>query len=186
MTTEERFISIDVETSGPIPGDYSMLSLGACAVGGTDDGFYVEIRPINDRAVPEALKISGFNLVNLAASGDRPEDALSRLRDWVKTACGTAKPVFVGFNAGFDWSFVNWYFIHFLGENPFGFAPLDVKAYYMGLVGCGWEETKSSRIALEFQPAKTGNHNALTDARSQAEMFEKMLTAERSRPRQTP
>jgi DNA polymerase III epsilon subunit-like protein len=104
---------------------------------------------------------------------------MAKLRDWVKKVSGAAKPVFVGFDAGFDWSFVNWYFIHFLGENPFGFAPLDVKAYYMGLIGCDWEETKSSRVRCEFQPAKQGDHNALTDARAQAEMFEKMRAAER-------
>jgi DNA polymerase III epsilon subunit-like protein len=179
MAASECLISIDVETSGPIPGDYSMLSLGACVVGAGDDGFYAEFRPISDNAVPDALKVSGFDLAALAASGERPEAALARLRDWVKTVGADATPVFVGFNAGFDWSFVNWYFIHFLGENPFGFAPLDVKAYYMGLTGCRWEETKSSRIRPEFQPARPGDHNALTDARAQAEMFGKMLAAKR-------
>jgi ribonuclease T len=178
-TKRECFISIDVEAAGPIPGDYSMLSLGACPVGRKDEGFYVEIKPLNDNAVPDALKVTGFDLAKLAETGERPEHAVAKLRDWVKHVSGTAKPVFVGFNAGFDWSFVNWYFIHFLGENPFGFAPLDVKSYYMGLVGCGWEETKSSRIRPEFQPAKPGDHNALADARAQAEMFEKMRAAER-------
>jgi DNA polymerase III epsilon subunit-like protein len=156
-----------------------MLSLGACVVNGKTDGFYVEIKPLNDNAVPDALKVSGFDLAKLAQSGERPEYALTKLRDWVKKASGSAKPVFVGFNAGFDWSFVNWYFIHFLGENPFGIAPLDVKAYYMGLVGCSWEDTKSSRIRPDFQPSKPGNHNALADARAQAEMFEKMRATER-------
>ncbi len=156
-----------------------MLSLGACVVGGQVAGFYSEVKPINDNAIPDALKVSGFDMVKLARSGERPEVALTKLRDWVKGVSGSAKAVFVGFNAGFDWSFVNWYFIHFLGENPFGFAPLDVKSYYMGLVGCGWEDTKSSRIRPEYQPAKPGDHNALTDARAQAEMFEKMLAAER-------
>ena len=150
----EVFISVDVETAGPIPGDYSMLSLGACVVGGKDAGFYVELKPINDKAVPEAMKVSGFDLAKLAETGERPEGAMAKLAAWVKQASGAAKPVFVGFNAGFDWSFMNWYFIHFTGENPFGFAPLDIKAYYMGLIGCDWEETKSSRVRPEFQPAK--------------------------------
>src|SRR3954470_4564737 len=166
----ERFVSVDVETSGPIPGEYSMLSLGACVVGGDGDWFYVEVKPLNENAVPEALKVSGFDLAKLAKTGEKAEDALARFRDWVAAASADATPVFVGFNAGFDWSFVNWYFIHFLGENPFGFAPLDVKAYYMGLTGCRWKETKSSRIRPEFQPAKPGDHNALTDARAQSEM----------------
>jgi DNA polymerase III epsilon subunit-like protein len=178
MATSECFISVDVETSGPIPGDYSMLSLGACVVGANGD-FYAEFKPITEKSLPEAVKVSGLDLDRLAASGERPEEALARLRDWVKQVCVDAKPVFVGFNAGFDWSFVNWYFIHFLGENPFGFAPLDVKAYYMGLVGCRWDDTRSSRIRTEFQPAERGDHNALTDARAQAEMFRKMLEARR-------
>lgn len=170
----EVFISVDVESSGPIPGDYSMLSLGACVVGGNDEGFYAEFKPLNDNAIHDALKITGFDLTKLADSGEHPADAMRKLSAWVKEICGEAKPLFVGFNAGFDWSFVNWYFHHFLGDNPFGFAPLDIKSYYMGRSGCRWEETKSSRIPAEFQPAKPGTHNALADALAQAEMFEKM------------
>lgn len=173
-TKPEVFISVDVESSGPIPGDYSMLSLGACVVGSNDEGFYAEFKPLNDNAVPDAMKVTGFDLAKLAETGERPEIAMKKLAAWMKEVAGDAKPVFVGFNAGFDWSFVNWYFIHFLKDNPFGFAPLDIKSYYMGLTGCSWEDTKSSRVRPEFQPAKAGDHNALNDARAQGEMFEKM------------
>lgn len=175
----ERFISVDVETSGPIPGDYSMLSLGACVSDAPEEGFYAEIKPLNNNAIAEALQVTGFNLADLTKTGKTPEDAMVKLAAWVKKATGDGKPVFVGLNAGFDWSFVNWYFVHFTKENPFGFAPLDIKSYYMGLIGCGWEDTKSSCMRQEFQPAKPGNHNALADARAQAEMFEKMRAADR-------
>lgn len=172
----EVFISVDIESSGPIPGDYSMLSLGACVVGGDDEGFYAEFKPLNDNAIPEAMKATGFQLSKLAETGDRPEDVMTNLAAWVARVAIDGKPIFVGLNAGFDWSFVNWYFIHFSKSNPFGFAPLDIKSYYMGLTGCTWEETKSSRIRPEFQPSKAGDHNALNDARAQAEMFDKMRT----------
>jgi DNA polymerase III epsilon subunit-like protein len=178
-TKMERFISVDVETSGPIPGDYSMLSLGACVVGDRDESFYVEIKPLNDNAIPDALKVSGFDMAKLAETGETPERTMAKLAAWVKTVAGDGKPVFVGLNAGFDWSFVNWYFVHFTGGNPFGFAPLDIKSYYMGLIGCGWEDTKSSSMRPEFQPGKPGDHNALTDAKAQAEMFEKLRAAGR-------
>jgi ribonuclease T len=178
-TRKECFIAVDVETSGPIPGDYSMLSLGACVVGGEDNGFYAEIKPLNDKGVPDALKVTGFDLADLARTGECPKDAMGRFRDWVQKVSTGQEPVFVGFNAGFDWSFVNWYFHHFLGDNPFGFAPLDIKSFYMGMIRCDWEGTKSSRIRPEFRAAKPGDHNALTDARVQGEMFEKMLKAER-------
>jgi DNA polymerase III epsilon subunit-like protein len=178
MTTQsEVFVSIDVETAGPIPGEYSMLSLGACVVGRRDECFYAEFQPITDKAVPDALKVSGFVLADLAKTGERPEQAMEKLREWVRKVSGSGKPVFVGFNAGFDWSFVNWYFHRYLGGNPFGFAPLDIKSFYMGMTGCDWEGTKSSRIRPEFQPAQPGDHNALADAKAQAEMFEKMRTS---------
>ena len=35
----EIFVSIDVETSGPIPGEYSLLSIGACLVSDPDTTF---------------------------------------------------------------------------------------------------------------------------------------------------
>jgi ribonuclease T len=173
----ECFISVDVEVSGPIPGDYNMLSQGACVAGEPKKGFYVEIRPINDRAIPGALKVSGFDMAKLAKTGEPPADAMAKFAAWVNKVAVGGKPVFVGLNAGFDWSFVNWYFNHFTLENPFGFAPLDIKSYYMGLIGCAWEDTKSSHMRPEFRPAKPGDHNALSDARAQAEMFEKMRAA---------
>ena len=45
MATEsDLIISVDVETSGPIPGEYSMLSLGAWILGSNHE-FYIE-KPI--------------------------------------------------------------------------------------------------------------------------------------------
>lgn len=81
------------------------------------------------------------------------------------------KVVFVGFNAPFDWSFVNYYFHRFLGRNPFGFAALDIKAYYMGVTGCTWSDTRSSRIAAALRPRTHSDHTALHDALHQAELF---------------
>lgn len=121
--------------------------------------------------------MTGFSLDDLARRGEAPLAAMARFRDWLRTVGGGATPVFLGFNAGFDWSFVNWYFHRFLGENPFGFAPADIKSYYMGLSGCRWDETKSSRLPPQFHPAAPGDHNALNDARAQADIFEKMRAA---------
>ena len=173
------FISVDIETSGPIPGDYSLLSLGACVVGHPDEALYIEFKPLNENALAEALRITGLDMAKLALDGEQPHDGMRKFADWIVRAAGNQKPVFVGLNAGFDWSFVNWYFIHFGGDNPFGFAPLDIKAYYMGLIGCSWEETKSSRMRPEYQAVRTADHHALNDARAQGEMFAKMRAAKR-------
>lgn len=81
----------------------------------------------------------------------------------------------MGLNAPFDWSFINYYFHKYLGNNPFGFTAIDMKAYFMGAIGCNWKETKSSNIAATLNPRSTPNHNALDDARFQAELFRLML-----------
>jgi DNA polymerase III epsilon subunit-like protein len=77
----------------------------------------------------------------------------------------------VGFNAPFDWSFVNYYFHRFAGKNPFGFTALDIKALYMGATGCSWRNTRSSIISEHLKPTLSGTHDALSDARYQAEIL---------------
>jgi hypothetical protein len=77
----------------------------------------------------------------------------------------------VGLNAPFDWSFVNYYFLKYLGVNPFGFTALDIKALFMGVTGCSWYDTRSSSISKRVHPTLKGDHDALHDARYQAELF---------------
>jgi len=172
----EVFISVDIESAGPIPGKYSMLALGACEVGQTDRQFYIEIRPINELFVPEAMNVVERQLSDFERTGVDPAEAMVKFRDWVERASSHRKPVFVGFNATFDWSFVNWYFQTYLNVNPFGFGGIDIKSYYMGLTGCSWEDTRSSRIPAKYKGASPHTHNALDDAIEQAQMFELMRT----------
>ena len=95
-------------------------------------------------------------------------------REWTDAIAGEANPVFVGFNATFDWAFINFYFQEYLRENPFGIGGIDIKAFYMGLSGCAWEDTKSSKIPSKFKGKSRHTHNALDDAIEQAEMFQRM------------
>jgi ribonuclease T len=44
----------------------------------------------------------------------------------------------------------------------------------MGMSGCAWEDTKSSKIPSEFKGKSRHTHNALDDAIEQAEMFQRM------------
>jgi DNA polymerase III epsilon subunit-like protein len=129
----EVFISIDVETAGPIPGEYSLLTIGACGVDDPSQTFACELKPTTLNADPKALEVTGLS--------------------------------------PFDWSFVNYYFHRYLGENPFGFAALDIKSMYMGATGCKWTDTRSSRIAEALNPKREGDHDALHDALYQAELF---------------
>ncbi len=168
----EVFISVDVETAGPIPGEYSLLSIGACAVDDESQTFQCELKPINRNADPKALEVTGLSLDELADRGLEPEAAMEAFELWAKTLAGDdGTLVFVGFNAPFDWSFVNYYFHRFAGGNPFGFTALDIKALYMGVVGGSWADTRSSKIAERLAPTRRGDHDALHDALYQAELF---------------
>jgi len=172
MFAREILISVDVETSGPIPGEYSMLSIGACLVDGDTRSFSALLKPVNRNVDPKALEVTGLSLDRLDVEGEEPAAVMARFAGWVAEVTPEGSvPVFVGFNAPFDWSFVNYYFHRFTGSNPFGFTALDIKAFYMGATGCSWRETKSSAMATKLGPSSKGDHDALHDAKFQAELF---------------
>ena len=137
--TMKSDISIDVETSGPNPSQFSLLSIGACTLTEPRQTFYVEIKPDKEAFRPDALAISGLSMETLALDGIDPKIAMQQLADWLEEVIPSGeKPLFVAFNAPFDWMFVNDYFLRYLGFNPFGHAALDIKSYYMGLEQVEW------------------------------------------------
>lgn len=174
MTTDliESFISVDVETSGPIPGEYSLLTIGACDAYRPNLTFECKLKPITANFDPKAIQVTGLSLNKLERDGLAPQEAMEQFRSWLQEICGYERtPVFVGFNAPFDWSFVNYYFHRFNNDNPFGFTALDIKALYMGKSGCRWAETSSRQIAERLNPELSGDHDALHDALYQAELL---------------
>lgn len=172
IAQREIFVSVDVETAGPIPGEYSLLSIGACDVDNETRTFSCELKPISRNADPAALAVTGLSLDVLERNGLTPEEAMQRFDVWATGLAPAGESlIFVDFNAPFDWSFVNYYFHRFRGRNPFGFTALDTKAYYMGVTGCDWAETRSSRMAKSLKPSRTSDHKALGDALYQAELF---------------
>jgi DNA polymerase III epsilon subunit-like protein len=178
MNNSETYISIDVETAGPHPASYSLLSIGACLVADSTRTFYVEVQPVNDNALPHALQVSGLKLEYLAEHGLPPAEAMAQFEAWVlhETPPGH-RPVFVAFNAPFDWMFVCDYFYRYLGRNPFGHNALDIKALYMGLSGIRWCETSMAYVAARYLDGHPLAHHALHDAQDQAEIMRKLLAA---------
>ena len=178
---KEIYISVDVETAGPNPGLYSLLSIGACLVSDPAQRFYVELQPVNDAVALEALQISGLDMDGLKSRGLHPVAAMKRFADWVaRVTPADSQPVFVAFNAPFDWMFIADYFHRFLGQNPFGHKALDMKAFFMGMRGIQWEQTGFDDISRHYQIKESLKHNALEDALAQANLFRRILE-ERSR-----
>ena len=179
----ETYVSFDVETSGPVPGVHALLAVGACVVGAPDRTFYAELAPPPDaRSVPAALRVHGLDPTALMATGSDPVLVGRDLAAWASAQSSTNRPVFVAFNAPFDWPFVVRLFYDAGVENPFGHSALDVKAFYMGLHGTTWSETRSSKLPNDYAVRPGRPHHALSDAVAQAASFARMLTRARSRP----
>ncbi len=176
----ETFISVDVEASGPYPERYSLLSIGACLVDNPDEGFYIELKPAKSQVLESALRVSQLSIERLSKEGIPPALAMQELRDWLrKVAPSGQRPIMVAFNTPYDWAFINHYFLEYLGDNPFGHSAIDIKAFYMGLVGCPWEETSMLYLSPRFLKGQQLPHDALADARLQADLFRKLLAQSR-------
>jgi DNA polymerase III epsilon subunit-like protein len=178
---DDVYISVDVETAGPNPGQYSLLSIGACLVFEPAKTFYVELQPVNDAFTSEALQISGLKMETLKANGLPPGQAMRQFSDWVLQTTPTGQaPIFVALNAPFDWMFITDYFHRYLGKNPFGHKALDIKAFYMGRNDTQWNDTGFEAITKHYQMEQSLNHNALQDAIAQAKLFSRMLEEQES------
>lgn len=152
---------VDVESDGPIPGDYSMISLGAVLVTeALDQTFYGRLRPISDRFVPEALAVSGHSREETLAF-EEPVKVMADFGDWIKAHCKD-RPVFISDNNGFDWMFICWYFHHFTGNNPFGHSSQNLGSLYKGLVKDTSQNFKHLRKTKH-------THNPVDDAKGNAE-----------------
>ena len=173
MTREEILVSVDIEASGPSPSTGSLIALGACLVDEPAVGIYLELQPIPGHPWShEAEAVHGLTPEHLAKQGLEPGLAMRRLNGWLADVAAARQPVFVGFNAPFDWMFVADYCHRFLGANPFGISALDIKAYYMGRQRIErWADTARLLVADRYGLDKTHSHHALDDAREQAQLM---------------
>jgi ribonuclease T len=174
---DAMYVSVDVEAAGPNPSEYSLLSIGACLAFDPTSTFSVELQPVTDASTPEALAVGGLDMERLRAEGVPAEQAMREFDEWVhRSTPRDQRPVFVGFNAPFDWMFVTDYFHRFLGRNPFGHKALDIKALFMGATGARWDKTGFQDIAAHYGlEQRTLTHDALEDAVVQAALFRNVL-----------
>ncbi|HEY1731447.1 MAG TPA: exonuclease domain-containing protein, partial [Terriglobales bacterium] len=171
------YFSADVETDGPIPGPFSILSF-ALVYAGTFDGsrfqrprdydrtFYREIKPISDLFEPEALRINGLDRAKLALEGDPPELAMADAAKWIRDLAGAGTPVMVAYPLSFDWTFLYWYFIRFSREgSPFGHSRcFDIKTAFAIKAAVPMAEAGLSHVFPPLRPNRSHTHNALDDA----------------------
>ena len=147
-TFKEIYVSVDVEANGPIPGPYSLTSIGAFTAGGLtsegeyvsfdhgDEGnkFYVELAPISPDYNPRAIQVGlleGFDPSTAAEDGSdhfawtqehgvEAGEAMRSFAEWVagQRVVHGGRPIFMAYPASFDWTFVYWYFQRYGVESP--------------------------------------------------------------------
>jgi hypothetical protein len=98
-----------------------------------------------------------------------PERAMLDFDEWV---CRLALiPVFVAYPAGFDFTFVYWYMMRFVGKSPFAFSALDIKSYAMAKLGTPFRETVKGNMPPSWFPREPHSHVAVEDAIEQGCLF---------------
>jgi hypothetical protein len=161
------YFIVDVEADGPIPADYSMVCFGAVLF---DDAlattFHGRTRPIADRFVPEALAVSGYSREQHATFDD-PKNVMAEFARWLERH-SKGRPVFVSDNVAFDWQWINFYFHHFLGQNPFGFSGRRIGDLYAGLL----RDASKANDWKKFR-VTAHTHDPVDDARGNAEALKK-------------
>jgi hypothetical protein len=178
------YFSADVETDGPIPGPFSMLSLGLVFAGAFDgetfsrpndysQSFYREFRPISDDFEIDALKVNGLDRDLLLREGSLPEIAMNEASQWVRMLAGGGRPVLVAYPLSFDWSFLYWYFIRFsVDGSPFKYSQcFDIKTAYAVKAHIPISAAGRSNLVPSLRSHAVHSHNALEDAIEQAQIF---------------
>ncbi len=155
------YIMVDVEADGPIPGDYSMVCFGAIVVEpALDRTFYGQLKPISEQWIPQALQVSGFTREE-TLNFDDPKEVMQQFAAWIAEVAH-GQPMFISDNNGFDWQFINWYFHHFLGKNPFGHSSTNLGSLYKAVVRDTFTNFKRLRKTKH-------THRPVDDARGNAE-----------------
>jgi len=174
----EVYISTDIETDGPIPGENSMLSLGSVAfdASGTEiSSFEINLETLPGAkpdpktaewwaTQPEAWAAARKNPVE-------PKAAMARYLAWVEGLPG--KPVFVAYPLLFDMMFVYWYLIRFCGRSPFSHSGIDIKTMaYAAMGSTSYREANKKNMPKHWMPpAAPHTHVAIEDAREQGRLF---------------
>ena len=173
----EVYISIDIEADGPIPGENSMLSLGAASFildPSTEKGyrqlagFGINLQPLPEatpnpetiawwHTQPEAYKAATENAVPAS-------QAMQSFREWL--AKQPPRPVLVGYPVTYDFMWVYWYYVKFVGfPTPFGFQGMDIKTLALACRGGDFRDSvKKVYPRRWFKDSPRHSHKAVDDA----------------------
>ncbi len=157
------YIVVDVESDGGLLGVNSMVCFGAVLIdkeGKLHKTFYGKLQPISNDYNPEALAISGFTRKEHETFED-PIKVMHRFAKWIEEN-SVGKPTLLSDNNGYDASWMNYYFLRFVGNNPFGWTSRRIGDMFCGFFNDGKYQWKKHRKTKH-------THNPVDDAKGNAE-----------------
>ena len=182
---DEVYVATDIETDGPSPGHYSMLSIASVAFR-LDKSILSTFERNLDvlpgarqspktmefwRGHPEAWDACRVNPVP-------PAVAMADYSAWLTGLGGP--PVLVGHPVGFDYTFVHWYLHEFTGGSPLFPAALDLASYAMAVMRTPYTRSHKPYMPKAWIDAdRPHTHRALDDALGHAMTFCNMVAANR-------
>ena len=176
----EIYLSTDVEADGPIPGPHSMLSFASAAYlsDKTLLGTFTRNLELLDGATPhpETTVFWASQPEAWEACRRDPQPvalAMHEYAEWLRALPG--KPVFVGFPATYDFMFVYWYLMRFVGHSPFSHSAIDIKTFGMCMLGTDYRAVTKRNMPSRWFDAARHTHVALDDALEQGALFCNML-----------
>lgn len=177
----EIFVSTDVEADGPIPGPHSMLSFASAAY--TADKTLIATYSANLELLPGASghpdTMKWWKTEPEAWAACRqdlrdPAVVIPEYVKWVEKLPG--KAVFVAYPAGFDFTWMFWYMMRYVGRSPFSWSALDIKTFAMALTGMPYRKAIKPRLPQAWFDPLPHTHVALDDALEQGALFCNMLS----------
>jgi ribonuclease T len=185
------YLSVDVEASGPFPGIFSLVSLGAVVVRADGRGrwavdeefaFYQELKPLEGAAELEAAtNIHGLSREYLLEHGRDPRIVMEEFAIFFKDLEKRFKKVIpAAWPASFDSPYIGWYLQYFTGDNPTGWSAFDIPSFGMGLFCCHRNALRNlmKKAGIEFG-LNPNPHNALADAIEQGQTLASLLNLAR-------
>lgn len=180
------YLSIDVEASGPFPGLFNLVSVGAVPVARskgawrleTEHTFYLELQPIEGAAeLKKATEIHKLTREHLEREGLPAVEAMRRFeRYFLKLRKRHKRVTPAAWPSSFDSPYVGWYCQRFLDRNPLGWSAFDIPSYAMGLFHCTRRELRDRMKEAGIRSSNNPNpHNALADAVEQGETLACLL-----------
>lgn len=100
---------------------------------------------------------------------------MKNYHDWLLSLPG--RIIFVGYPLVFDFGFIDYYLMGFVGNNPFGFDKIDIRSAALGYLGSTFQGASPHHFPKAWFEKLPHTHIALDDALEQGIVFCNLLQA---------